>query len=698
MKTMKSNHPTHTAQGFTLVEVVGAMFLLLLAISLALFGYVGTLRKASDLDHQAELDMDVKMAIESLKNDLRLSSMDYVFFYPATPPYEALSFPIAYPDSTTGMLPRDPTTKRIIWSDTIIYHIRDSTPHQLVRTVFSPRNNALTDEQIQAQLDSVVANGGDNNASSRVIFNNLLHWQLDPRRGQFNGYSLVETLKKNAFIGYVLLDSGDHTFQFEVTEKDTNSTGFAIGIDMLSVTSSSLPLEAEDLEVTQQSSAATAREEMDHTWSGNHQLIFPASQKGASFTVKVNNDRWVETNFPRGIQDDVVVRYDTDLDDIIIRLKGNEIAWKAEDQTGDASPSDPSTNYSGTAVRILLKGDNLPVGGGFITSKGARCRLVFRASETKPFGISNVRFGVASDPESYTMAYLSNSVPVRLINPANNLVYSLQIPAAKTATTEWIDVPITPTNNYLVTYTIDNSTGHDAPRLWADHYGSTYSWPFATKIAFFDTAIAAHTAAEYAASPYDWSDATGINVHSVNFLPGLERVRVSYVEKGTFTSRIADTGMLAPQYNDIDWTATVPTGCNLKFKVRAGNQYNLSDASAWTNLTAFTTPRGNPAPLGKRYIQFQAELESSANHLQSPDLHDVTMDWPGDTRLVNIGGDFTTGPDHGVFEVSVDGEKLQSALVVDLEIYKDVRVGKGNETRRISSSQKVEINPRNTGK
>ena len=53
------------------------------------------------------------------------------------------------------------------------------------------------------------------------------------------------------------------------------------------------------------------------------------------------------------------------------------------------------------------------------------------------------------------------------------------------------------------------------------------------------------------------------------------------------------------------------------------------------------------------------------------------------------------GPDHGQIEITVDGNPLRSALIVDLEIYKDVYMSKG-ATRRISSAMKVDVTPRNT--
>ena len=63
---------------------------------------------------------------------------------------------------------------------------------------------------------------------------------------------------------------------------------------------------------------------------------------------------------------------------------------------------------------------------------------------------------------------------------------------------------------------------------------------------------------------------------------------------------------------------------------------------------------------------------------------------------MNVGGIFTKGPGYGMFEISVDGDPLRSALIVDLEIYKDVLV-MNKETRRVTSSLKADLTPRNSG-
>jgi hypothetical protein len=65
--------------------------------------------------------------------------------------------------------------------------------------------------------------------------------------------------------------------------------------------------------------------------------------------------------------------------------------------------------------------------------------------------------------------------------------------------------------------------------------------------------------------------------------------------------------------------------------------------------------------------------------------------------MMEISGVFSKGPDHGNFSLSIDGEGLQSAMMVDLEIYKDVTGVGDTTTQRISSEVQIALTPRNSG-
>jgi hypothetical protein len=190
-----------------------------------------------------------------------------------------------------------------------------------------------------------------------------------------------------------------------------------------------------------------------------------------------------------------------------------------------------------------------------------------------------------------------------------------------------------------------------------------------------------------------------VNGSKTNHIFALKSIYASYPTNGTYVSQVFDTHLPNPQYGDISWNSDVPSGTALSLKVRAGDEPNLSDAPAWNTVSDYTSSPSliSASASSKRYVQFQAYLQSNTAGDATPKLKDVTIEWNGKRQLVDVGGIFTKGPDYGMFEISVDGNPLRSALIVDLEIYKDVMV-MNKENRTITSSLKVELTPRNSGK
>ena len=169
----------------------------------------------------------------------------------------------------------------------------------------------------------------------------------------------------------------------------------------------------------------------------------------------------------------------------------------------------------------------------------------------------------------------------------------------------------------------------------------------------------------------------------------------TYPTNGYYVSPVMDTQLDAPAYQNISWDAYEPWGSSLKLKVRSGNSNDLSDAQAWTNITAMTSP-GSINPGNSQYCQFYAEFEPSSSGLAAPKLKDVTVRWTGEERFVDVGGTFTKGPNYGTFDLTVDGQQIKTGVSIDLEIFKDTRGYRG--TRRITSALTSEVTPRNSGR
>lgn len=686
-------------KGFTLVEVSASVALLVVAMAMAISGYMFALKNVNQGDAQNELDIDVQLAMESLKKDLRLSSLHKMFYYPNGPgPYQAISFPKAYDSDGDGLIEKEiiDGEERIVWDETVIYHIFPGDPDKLIKTVFNPRDNSLSDPHRQQQLEDVVADGhGGNtyngqNATSHVLFSNLVEWEINPKGGRYDAYSPIMTRDRSS-LGFILLGPGSHDISFRTVGKNANSSGYHIGIDQLFMSGSASPREGEaQLPVKAQAGAKATEQYMPvGSWKGNHHLYFPATAENHSFTITLDNDRWEETNF-NGLgynAEDTRVDFDLNLtpSDFVVRLNGMDKSWETASQTGDLEGDSPTGgNLRKMAVRILQKGSEIADNGSWFTYNGLQCKVSFTASDTEAFKLTDVCIGESVSPSNTVMEYLGTAAaPVRKIT--FNGVNGAEIPAGQTATSDWIDLPIDRSKNYLVSFRIDDSETKDGPKQWFDYYATDPANP--TPL----TTMVLENAAAGIADDLSWS---ALGPYMTNRVFGLESIEVNYPETGTYTSHIFDTHVAAPIWGDITWNADMPAGTALAFKVRTGDNPDLSDAPDWNSLAAFFTPRAVAAPY-KRYIQFQSLMKSDSSGHLTPRLKDVTIDWTGERKLVDISGIFTKGPSYGKFEVEVNNEPLRSALIIDLEIYKDIVTTKSKK-RRISSSLKVEITPRNT--
>jgi len=687
---------TNRKQGFTLLEVTASVFLLVMAMALALTGYMFSLKNINQGDVQNELDMDVQLAMERLKIDLRLSSLDTMFYYPSgAGPYEAISFPMAEDSDGDGLLEKD-SEGGILWDKTVIYHIRPTTPNQLVKTTFTPRDNSLSDAQRQAQLESVVqvGHGGSTynsqNASSDVIFENLLNWSLNPKAGWFDAYSPVLS-RDSSSLGYILLDPGTHKFTFKVIKKNSSSQGYKIGIDQLFVSPSYSPREAESqLPVSAQSGATAITQYMPGDWKGNYHLTFPAIAVGDSFSLTLDNDRWEETNFD-GIgylASNTTVRFDTTLSpsDFSAQLEGMDTTWAAAVQTGDPyGRNTPNGEMQNWGVRTILKGSDLDVSGNWLDYEGRKCKVSFAATATNHFAVHRAYIGESASSTNLNMKYRDLSAVYPITFGGGSAV---GISAGTIHESDWIDLPIERDKNYVISYSVYDHPDINAPKQWLDtQVSSTTNTLWTTRVAV--------GVGDVIANNQNW-DGQGFSTYPTNRIIGIESVYVSYPELGKYTSQVSDTHLAAPKYGDISWNADQPAGTALSLKVRTGNNPDLSDAPDWNVISASSVNPHSVVASYKRYIQFQALFTSNPDGTSTPKLKDVTIDWDGERQLVNIGGIFTKGPDYGMFEISVDDDPLRSALIVDLEIYRDVLV-MNKESLRITSSLKMDMTPRNSG-
>lgn len=710
------------AAGFSMVEAIIALAITCMAVTATVGSWIFISRGERLNSTQVNLDLQVRKAMELLKRDLRKSSMDKVILYPLTPGpsgYSAISFPIARDNDEDGLVEMlNPTN--IVWDTTVIYHVWTGLPYRLLRTTFDPRDNSMTDAQRVEQIASVVLYGhgrntyGANATRTETIFENVFDWSVSGKGASFDAYA--PTLgKQNFTFGSILLAPGAHTFKFSVVGKNAASSGYRIGIDTLTVSPCGAEREAEaQLPAIDKSGTTPDREYMaGGSWSGNHQLIFPATAVGHYFTLSMANDRWEETNF-RGLgvlgeKAKVVWNDGSSPKDFEVQLEAPDpgypnysVQWNAASQvaTNTSSPTYPfdiasavtDGSLTNRACRILIRGRQMP-GGTTLTSSGRPYYMLFRGPPTGFIEIGDLYLAEAASHSNLTPNASSSTFQLRRLYYDSGTGSSAWVPAGQfvslssndycyacflSSSGQWLPYQIEKEKSYQLSFRINQG-------------GNSYVWTGTQAGIPITYCIDNPSPGDTSAG--DWSTKP---VYTDNRLIGFYMMYGYCVSNGTFTSQIFDTGKAAPSYSNLTWSAYTPGGTSVRMRLRTGNMSDMSDAPSWSNVTAMAGV-GSISPSSKRYAQFQAELNVSPGYFYGPSLKDVTLSWPGDTKITDISGVFTTGPNYGSYELTVDGKPLLKGLKISLSIFDDVE-GWLATPKRMTSSMTSEIEPRNTGK
>jgi type II secretory pathway component PulJ len=342
---MTMTRPKNHRAGFSLIEALGAITLLGLVLTAAVAAFSFVLRSDLRIATKSEMDLDSRLLVERLRQDLWRTSREMILLHPeGDGPYEAISFPVVLREDG-GSVPLV-ADEAVDWTATVIYHMRAETPSQVLRTEFRPRDNSLTRQERRSQLAAVVQDGHGQgtfngaNASTRELISNLVEWELDITPARFDTYA-PEIGRQRFRLGSVLLNDGANQITFETAGKRAN-TGSSrhLGVDTLTLTASGLEREAEWMTVHSSSGSVPAIQNMGtgETWSGNSQLSFPSTTDGNAFTLRFENDLWEERNFfSTGMKIEDVQRTFVQPNDtphtFVLRLEGNDIVWTAADQT-----------------------------------------------------------------------------------------------------------------------------------------------------------------------------------------------------------------------------------------------------------------------------------------------------------------------------------------------------------------------------
>jgi len=721
LKTHDSQHATRPPPGsaFTLVEMMVAMSILGIVLTMALASWITILVGEKRVAAQNELDMDARTSMERLRADIRISDLNSIVFWPAgVGPYTAISFPVATASSPTNLMNNGGTTN-IVWDRTVIYHIYTNTsPNELLRTIFYNRNANATVSNRQHQLNQVVAAGNGANAclsgetaSTSLLFQNLFTWQITPNTAQFDCYA-DNLMRYNFLFGAYPLNSGTNTIEFRVIGKNpAGNTNRFIGIDVLNASASGADQEAEDQPFTAIGGTATVAKTYIPTgsWGGNYHLLAQCSStQGVS--VLVSNDCWTESNFQSGEDTPLNVYRDFDMSltpwyHNVMRLEGaTGLVWKAggtgstndpQSQCNDCAPDNSTAPPLNVTARVLIS-------GSYIAQSGKGPILVFYKSGDTP-ALINPTIAIANTTNnSFTCDAITGTL--------QNLVFYQDGQQMSWAACDWgttgrevyampvAQMNVSPGQSYLVSYYMTNVSGicnmyhNEDNRFTNGCYILTNSATTCTANECWSTNLCQTT--DYACFGQFLNPKVG-RIYS------LRKIDSGFATNGSYTSRCFDSGQLSTTPAKlISWSNSVPSNARVKICARTGNNPDCSDAPNWTNLTALTS-FGNFANNTGRYIQFRADM-TITNALiypfpPSPRLLWVSFAWPGESRMIDIAGYLTRGPDYAQCQVTVNGQPLTRSIKVDLTIFKYVRTLNGGSNEVFTSFITEEIQPRNTG-
>jgi len=177
------------------------------------------------------------------------------------------------------------------------------------------------------------------------------------------------------------------------------------------------------------------------------------------------------------------------------------------------------------------------------------------------------------------------------------------------------------TNNYnLVAYAyIDGSTAVDSSYAQLFANGSVLTTTYSS-VGGGWYKLSAVTAGSASSAAY------GVQVKAGKTIYIDDLSLTNYVSSGTLTSNIYDT-TVGSDWGTLSYSATTPINTTVSVKVRAGNNADLSDATAFASCSAVasgTDLSGGCSPDNHRYVQYQVTLSTSDNS-NSPTLSSVTV-------------------------------------------------------------------------
>ena len=697
MSRQRCRQEAFPLSGFTIIEALIAVALLGVALTAAMTSLIYFMQTERLESVRNELDTDARLLLQRLQRDLWRTARNQILVHPEGGPYEAISFPVVL-----GGPVQLNAAGEIEWDATVIYHLRDGIPSEVRRTVFTPRVE-LTDTERQQQLADVVRNGSGSgtfngaNSRTRTLIMNPVEWELTINNSRFDAYAPAPGRRK-VRLGTAMMEPGTNTLTFTVVDKNPAQTGSSrhLGLDTLTVSPSGWPLEAEWRAI--QPGGAGSEPEVENmgsgeVWSGNSRLWFHSSSNHDSFTLRVENDSWEERNFSatqlyRQHLARIAIEPDNDPYSFALELEGNDTVWRAVEQARTHSATHAGAG-SNLAARVFVRGTDIvdrdwtDFDGGWIAATGTNVWVTVRGF----MHIQEAFIAESADPGSAVEAM--NYDPTTRVdftfngNPGRDVgSIALGLAIVGTAQSDAAPFLLDKDKSYLIGLHIQPYPGYSIV------YPSRWSAPAGTSDVPSTYTITGADSATF--NEVDWSAHPAIEAHPA--VLGVQALRVGYAPQGIFVSPIFDTQLNNPDYGSFQWTASQPDNSLLEMKVRAGDRSDLSDAEEWADVPVAQS--GLRPVIGGRYAQVKARFTPGDMALQTPRLEDFTLRWVGGRRYTDLSAVISTGRDHGIYEVLLNGNPLVQGVTARISVIRDMQLA-GGRAERLESSAFAEIVPRN---
>jgi type II secretory pathway pseudopilin PulG len=722
-------------RGFTLVEVIFVAVITVMVIGAILSSWIFTYKAWTTENRRTQLRVDLLKALETIKKDLRLSSLTYIAFYPpGAEPYTAISLPVAETGSN-GLYPLN-ANGNIVWGKTVIYHPYSETDGTttLRRTVIDPRDNTLTDDERETQLANIVTSGGEGagQETDTGFLRNVSDFSissLSPFVDFYTDSSTPERAGKVVF-GWAKLSSGDHTFRFEITGKNASSSGYAIGLDTLMIEPSGSVREAEYYSGSFAPSdaltlsGASASPVNDTVFSNHNYLEFNATAVGDYLEITDGYDLWRESPFDNSALDNIKMTGQRRRAALEVPESGDDgtITWLAYAEAGDSDQDGDDRDLPGgvsppVVLRTVVSGDN-------ISDDGDLMRVKFTASSGQDLDIEEAYITEKDTSGSDDYNGLPNQSTsgksieeyhrhqqIFFEDTTGAVTEDITIPADSEEWSVWTAYPIRSGTDYFITIYIED-TASDRCTVWDGASG--------TDRTFYLTGSAYSTSA----GEPDWSGKSPSGSDDVYATASIDVWGAS----GSIESQIFDTTLTFPAYDQLKWSESSSAGTQTLLKVRTSSDEYMSGATGWDLISGSSS---NPRMLSltsDRYVQFLAEISAQpywenaggttmtypeyvdeqvsgpvqdfpsdaggylVTGMYSTWVDDVEISWPGEEKICTVTAYIARKNDYGQAKLLVDGEELVKILSVGVTVEKQLR------ELTITEHNTVEVEPRNTGK